>query len=312
MWMGELKSYPRSWTNSQILEITALLLSCNATRPTDIHRKIRTLKLFKHFKGTELRTILMYTGIVIFKDFLSEKEYELFLWLFCAVTICSTQSYKTCLPKARDLLMEFNERHIEVYGEHSMTNNIHLLSHLVDDVEHLGDLSTLSAYPFENALHSIKLLIKPGDHPLQQIARRLHELAVCEKYDFTEEDKFPKLSEQAFLPDGTFKFKKIEYKKKVSLSSLNGKDCWFLDNENSIIQFDCVIVSENGFMIRGSSLKNTEDFFTEPFCSRYLNIFASNLEKNEPKLYEIKNIKAKLFNVPYHQKRVFIPLVHSL
>lgn len=192
-----------------------------------------------------------------------------------------------------------------------MTNNIHLLSHLVDDVEYLGDLSTLSAYPFENALHSIKLLIKPGDHPLTQIARRIHELAVCEQYDFKEE-KYPKLGEQVFSHDGTFKFKNIEYKKKVSLSSLNEKDCWFLDNENKIIQFDCVIVTENGFMIRGWSLKHTEDFFTEPFHSRYLNIFASNLEKNEFKLYEIKNIKAKLFNIPYHQKHVFIPLVHSL
>lgn len=157
MWTGDLKSYPRVWSNSQIIEISTLLLRCNNTKPTEIHRSIRTLKYLKHWKGTEFRTVLMYTGIVVFKDYLSENEYELFLRLFCAVTMCSTKAYTLYLPKARDLFTEFNEQHIDTYGEHSMTNNIHLLSHIVDDVEHLGDLSTLSAYPFENALHHIKM-----------------------------------------------------------------------------------------------------------------------------------------------------------
>lgn len=313
MWTGDLKSYPRVWSNSQIIEISTLLLRCNNTKPTEIHRSIRTLKYLKHWKGTEFRTVLMYTGIVVFKDYLSENEYELFLRLFCAVTMCSTKAYTLYLPKARDLFTEFNEQHIDTYGEHSMTNNIHLLSHIVDDVEHLGDLSTLSAYPFENALHHIKMRLKQCNRPLEQIARRLHELSVSKVYAPFIDEQYPKLSNQILSPLGTLIFQRIEFKPNVILSSLNDneKDRWFLTNENYIVRFDSVIKSENRYMIRGNSLKNTNDFFSKPFLSRYINIFLSDGEENELKLYELNDIKAKLFCVRYHEQFVFIPLLHS-
>lgn len=184
MWTGDLKSYPRQWSNAQIQSISSLLLSCNETKPSEIHRSIRSLKHLRHWKGTEFRTILLYVGIVVFKDYFGENDdnvYKLFLTLFCAVTICSTKSYTQFLPKARDLFVEFNEMHIDTYGEHSMTNNIHLLNHIVDDVEYLGDLTTINAYQFENALHQIKMRLKQCNRPLEQISRRLYEISVCDK-----------------------------------------------------------------------------------------------------------------------------------
>lgn len=315
MWTGDLKSYPRSWSNAEILEISNLLLICNDTKPSDIHRSIRTLKYMKHWKATEFRTVLLYIGIVIFKDYLSQNEYDLFLKLFCAVTICSTKAYEPYLPVARNLLTEFNEMHINTYGDHSMTNNIHLLSHIVDDVEHLGDLSTISAYPFENSLHHIKIRLKQCNLPLQQIARRLHELSESTvKSPWNLIEKFPKLNYPFLLPDHTDSFQHIEYKRNVFLSSVNEnrKNRWILTNENNIVQFDSVIKTDNGYMIRGSSVKNKQDFFDKPFSSRYINIFLSDAEKNEPTLYNISNVKAKMFCIPYKEKFVFIPLLHSL
>lgn len=317
LWTGDLKSYPRSWSKAQMLEISTLLLKCNETKPSEIHRSVRALKYIKHWKGTEFRTVLLYIGVVLFKDYLSKDEYDLFLNLFCAVTICTTKSYTQYLPVARNLLMDLNEMHINVYGEHSMTNNLHLLSHMIDDVEHLGDLSTISSYPFENALHHIKIRLKQCNRPLQQIARRLHELSVSNMNSpWNLNEKFPKLNHQLLSPDHSdaLLFQRIEYKRNVILSSANGnqKDRWFLSNQNYIVQFDHVLTTENGYMIRGSSLKNKEDFFKEPFLSRYINIFISDGEKNDSMLFALNDIKAKLFCVQYKQKFVFIPLLHSL
>lgn len=317
MWMGELKGYPRAWSNAQILQLSNLLVRCNETRPSEIHRSIRALKQLKHWKGTEFRTVLLYTGIVVFKDHLSANEYDLFLRLFCAVTICSANMYKDYLPIARNLLIEFNEIHINIYEEHSITNNIHLLSHLVDDVEHLGNLTTIGSYPFENALHHIKMRLKQCNRPLEQISRRISELSACNlnfRWDYIE--KFPKVSHEISSIDhpGSSMFQHIEFKSNVVFSSLkeNRKDRWILTKNNAIIEFDFVILTGSSYMIQGRSLKNTEDFFQLPFRSRYVNIFSSDGDQNGPALFPLNDIKAKLFCLSYREKFVFIPLLHSL
>lgn len=84
----------------------------------------------------------------------------MFLNLFCAVTICSTNTYAPFVPKARDLFNEFIENHINEHGEDSIVSNIHLLNHVVDDVEHFGELNTFNAYAFKNCLHHLKLNLK--------------------------------------------------------------------------------------------------------------------------------------------------------
>lgn len=138
-----MKAYPRAWSNAQILQLSALLKDVNVTKPSDLHRSIRSLNHIKHWKGTEFRTILLYVGVVLFKDYLNQDEYNLFLKLVCAVTICSTKAYTHLLPVARKLFIEFIEMHINLYEEHSITSNIHLLSHAVDDVWGISTLSAL-------------------------------------------------------------------------------------------------------------------------------------------------------------------------
>lgn len=130
------------------------------------------------------------------------------------------------------------------------------------------------------------------------------------------DDEFPKVSHQLQSPNLFVNpsFRYIEYNKDAMLSSVNEKknDRWILTNENHIIEFDSAIKTKNGYMIRGSSLKNKEDFFKKPFFSRYINIFLSDERKNEPSLYHVNTIKAKLFCIQYKDKKVFIPLLHSL
>ena len=55
--------------------------------PREFNRKPRTLNELGWFKATEFRHILLYTGVVVLKIFLSKKTYINFLQLHAAITI---------------------------------------------------------------------------------------------------------------------------------------------------------------------------------------------------------------------------------
>lgn len=318
MWLGKLKQYPRTWAKREEDEISILLKKCNYTLPFEIHRSIRSLEHISYWKGSEYRTFLMYLGIVVLKNFLDPFEYEMFLKLHCAVTICSTNIYAPYLPLARKLFIDFIEDHIQLYGEGSITSNIHNLSHVVDDVEHFGALNTISTYDFENALHHLKLRLKQCNRPLEQIARRIAEISIVKAHNEHEDNEFPQLKHQFYLSEHPelICFRYLKYKPNAMLSSAIGniKNKWFLTFENYIVEFHYVFrdINVNKHLIRGTALRRTESFFQKPFESKYLNIFLSDGEQCEPQHYELSAIKAKLFSLPYANKWVFIPLLHTL
>ncbi|ODM87719.1 hypothetical protein Ocin01_18963, partial [Orchesella cincta] len=55
--------------------------------PAEFARKTRSLKDLKHYKATEYRLFVLFTGIVVLKDIISPEEYEMFFLLQCAVYI---------------------------------------------------------------------------------------------------------------------------------------------------------------------------------------------------------------------------------
>ncbi|KAL4710986.1 hypothetical protein ACJJTC_017951 [Scirpophaga incertulas] len=57
--------------------------------------------------------------------------------------------------------------------------NVHVLIHLQDDVNLLGQLDNFSAFPFENYLGQLKRLVKSPVNSLTQICRRLSEKDIC-------------------------------------------------------------------------------------------------------------------------------------
>lgn len=315
MWIGNLTGHSRTWSKQEMAEISAILAKCNSTRPFEIHRSIRTLDHIHYWKGTEFRTFLLYVGIVALKDHLSECEYEMFLNLYCAVTLCSSNAYQRYLLVARNLFIDFIESHIEIHKESSITMNIHNTSHVVDDVETFGPLDTISAYEFENTLHHLKLRLKQCNSPLQQIARRISELANASKVSILKPvPEYPQCDHQFADFDDDAAFKQVQFKKNAMLSSRNsnGKDKWFLTQDNKIVEFHFIIKKRSSFIIRGSALKNTQHFFEKPFNSKHLNIFQSDGKLNDFQYYALNEIKAKMFCLPYKNMWVFVPLLHTL
>lgn len=91
--------------------------------------------------------------IVILKDYiLSFEFYQHFITLFCAVTICYNDAYKSYWHVAQQLIEDYIEKFGKIYGQDSVGSNIHNLCQIVKNVTRFGSLPSLSAYPFESML----------------------------------------------------------------------------------------------------------------------------------------------------------------
>lgn len=121
---------------------------------------------------------LLYLGPIVLKTLLPTALYENFLLLHAAVTIlCSNELiHKLGTPLAKELLRMFINHSKTVYGSKFLIYNVHMMSHITDDVELFGALDTFSAFPFENYLQHIKQLVRSPNKPLAQIVKRLKEI----------------------------------------------------------------------------------------------------------------------------------------
>lgn len=90
-WIFGARDYGGKWNKQLISRVSELLKILQTYMPSDIHRSVRGLDTVRFWKGVEFRTLLLYVGIVAFKDALKENEYLHFLTLSCAATICSSK-----------------------------------------------------------------------------------------------------------------------------------------------------------------------------------------------------------------------------
>lgn len=284
--------------------------------PSEIHRSIRTFDYIKNWKGTEFRTFILYVGIVVLKDFLSIELFEHFLQLHCAVSICHSNAYTKFLMIAKEYFEEYIENYINIYGEDEISSNVHNLCHVVDDVKRFGNLNEISTYEFENTLGQMKNCLKRCDKPLEQIVRRISEAFLIDRQQWHDEN------ELIFLPSVKYSFKvassrverykQIIYRENIILSSRKFGDKFFLTHENEIVEMDHVVSHNNTFLIFGFALKNNGNYFTHPYDSTFLNIFLSDLQKENSRYYPINSIKCKLVCLSYKTDHVLMPLLHSL
>lgn len=230
MWIDGIKQIPRrrlkGWTIDQKQEIDLLLAQLNSEMPTEIHRAIRGLKYMNVWKGSEYRTFLLYIGIVVLKDFLPLDQYNHFLELFCAVTICYSIVYQKYRFIAKELFDEYIENYVFIYGIDAIGSNVHNLCHVIDDVKRFGNLNEISTYEFENALGQMKLWLRRCDKSLEQIARRISESHNIENRHWLDPN------DNVFLPSVKYQlngnsYKHINIKPNVILSSRKLGDKFF-------------------------------------------------------------------------------------
>lgn len=90
--------------------------------------------------------------------------------------MCCKKYSKLYLAYADDLCKCFVQQFCQIYGEKYMSQNVHELIHLSDDVSKFGVLDNFSSFPFENSMRRIKELIRKPDKPLAQIVKRYGEI----------------------------------------------------------------------------------------------------------------------------------------
>lgn len=319
LWMDGSNIYNSKWPKREIPNINRMFYQVCKEMPSDIPRSIRNLDYLSNWKATEYRCFLMYTGIVILKDFLQAEEYEHFLTLSSAVRFCSSDFYvRNTLSLAKELFEDFVEEFINIYGQNEVVSNVHNLLHVHEDVQHFGNLNSFSAYEFENALRFIGLQIQTSKAPLEQISRRLSEIAhefqlsnmncvQMDSSDFTPQFKYQMQSRKPYF---TYNF--ISISANTFLSTKKNGDRWFITKRGVIVKMMHAQKSDGKYLIFGAPLKQKKEFFIHPLPSRYLDIYISNGETKESIFFDISEIRSKLMCLSYKNDFVFIPLLHSL
>lgn len=311
--------------------LSNMLQKCNKTKPMDMKRAIRSLKTLKFWKGSEYRVFLIYLGVVVLKDFLATEVYEHFLMLSCAVTIISCNKYMKYINIAEKLLEEYIEKFIEIYGIDSISSNVHNLCHVIDDVKEFGPLPLISSYPFENFLGYIKSMVRHGNLPLSQIGKRIIEISKLNTCIPNEERctfvKQVELNIQHEHPMCKNVYKQLHLAKDFVLRA-DSKNQYLMTKAGQIVIMLNATYFNEEICIYGIKLNNLYDFFIKPFASSKLNIFATKAKQKlleeemgskdlfdtdpYPKLYPVRDIKCKLFCIPYHNEFIFFPLLHTL
>lgn len=290
----------------KISEEVKLNISDNLTSlyhfiPQEFTRKPRNITEIKHWKAVEYRQFVLYTGIVVLKNKVHGDVFYVFLLLHCAYRLLSCpKSYSANISTAKDLLECFVENFPRIFGNDSVTYNVHHLLHLTDSVKDFGIITNFSAYCFENELQNLKKKIKKPSKILQQLFNKL-------KYENLLESNKP----QGFR---IFNNKIISYSSDnlfLSIKEPNNYCCIAPYIPIQVVNFH---QDRNGkkFVI-GKRLTDVEDFFVDPVPSKIsLGISIANLNINVvEEIFDIENIICKLVRLPYENKSILLPILHN-
>ena len=105
---------------------------------------------------------------------------EFSTWIFGKywILLCDKDFFRHQLMSntmAHQMLGEFVQDYATLYGESTITSNVHNLKHLYDNVCSFGVLDDYSTYPFESMLQSITYFIRTGNNIMPQVTNRVRE-----------------------------------------------------------------------------------------------------------------------------------------
>ena len=165
----------------QIRSLSDEILQYRDCTPSEFQRKLRSLDYLIHYKGTEFRSLLLYFSPFLFKKYLSEKVYQHLLLLHCSYYIFVCDRHTQYYAHAHRCLEIFVREHGAIFGEHSVSYNVHSLLHIYEFVQRYGPVSNFSTFKFENYLGKLKRRIKVTRHNFPHIieqARNLRDFSV--------------------------------------------------------------------------------------------------------------------------------------
>ncbi len=308
--LGVMRKLMTLWLKMLVPSLRALLSerlkNLYTYTPQEFQRKCRSLDDVKFFKAKEYRALLLYTGPVVLRDILPSKLYDHFLSLHMSYRILNDETLiqnNEYLDYVEQLLNNFVHDFALLYGEHSISFNVHALTHIVDDVRKFQrTLISLSSYPYEDYLGQLGSLVRSAHYPARQVARRIHEMNVFKVHS----RKNKKIGLSGSDPHDPTSFRNLSMEK-------------YFYNGNFANQF-CQVDHEDIFFIHhftkmdgqdyahGIYLKEVASFFDVPCESKSFNIVVVTyipLEKSEAAVIlsiPVQRITGKYYIMPVYAK----------
>lgn len=296
-----------------VLSVMSLFL-VNIKSPREIQRDARSMDLFNMWKGLEFRNFLNYFGVVVLRRHLPTSNYTHFLKLFCATRLASSNKYvHRNLTLIDSLFSDFVADFKSMYGPQFMHSNMHNVLHIAEDVQRFGILPSMSAYPFESCLGKIKFILRTGQHPLKQVAKRLMER--CNIFETGASDA--RHHDQPTLEIQGDKFTIHIPQRSFMLCNYRFQDKWFLYDGQIIAMVSAHDEGDDGIYVMGMPLLFADNFFTEPLPSSLMNIFVAVTAdiSDAPIRVHVRDITCKFFCIPDEadpiKNHIFIPILHT-
>lgn len=299
--LGVVRKMLRMWSsgktfsllpNMAIKAISKRLEFINKTQPKEFQRKTRKLSELNYYKGTELRTFLLYSGPFVLKGILDKVKYEHFMLLHNAVLILCGEKFEKYLDIAQKMLVKFVHDFSIIYGKQNISFNVHALLHITDDVKLYGKLDSYSAFQFESYMHSIKRLLRKKHQCLSQLSNRITEMYQHPNKKNSVNHSFPILKQKKIRNNQKI-YTAVETKKFKISDSIRNK--WIMSDKSEIIEFEYAIENNEGVFIFGKKLLTNRNFYTTPIESRVFSIYECTSNQSEMLSWNIKNISKKLF-----------------
>uniref|UniRef100_A0A182PWQ1 Uncharacterized protein n=1 Tax=Anopheles epiroticus TaxID=199890 RepID=A0A182PWQ1_9DIPT len=139
-----------------------------------------------------------------------------------------------------------------------VNSNVHNLLHVYEELYRYGDLSTISAYPFESKLHEIKQLVRSGRHSLVQAVNRLTEL---------QRVKAARISKTETTDSRVTGFTLRD----------NFRDQCFMTFGGCIFLYKGAQQVGDTTTTQGCQFSQQAPFFLHPYPSQNLNIYSANM-----------------------------------
>lgn len=286
--------------------INERIMTCSKRLPEEFQRKGRSLNDLEDWKAVEFRTFLLYTGPLVLKGVLPEEQYEHFLHFHAAIRIlCSPSSTESQINYADECLKYFSYQFGVLYGRYQLIYNVHTLSHLANECRMLkGPLDCFSAFPFENFLGRLKVLLRGTRRPLAQLKKRLSEI-----------DNFDNFVEGDVIKHhyGPYAFHFESIKARPADSFVISNKCRVLKIEGKTKEFlsfkEYCLKDERGNFI------NLYEF---PMKAHLLKIFVCDTHEQDEEgdniimpIADCRDV-VKCVSLNYEKSLVFFPLLHNL
>ena len=286
-------------THEMLNKISQRLVSLSRSVPNEFARNPRPLSDLRHWKATEYRQFLLYTGPLVLKDVLPSDLYHHFLYLHCAIKIlCSESLCCRYNMYANNLLRHFVKESSKLYGAHFITYNVHCLIHLPKDVLRFGPLDNFSCFPFENFLQTLKRLIRCSRNPLAQLVKRLSEASNFCKFPRSKNNSdviVSKLHKKGPIIgeiDGK-QYQRVHFLS-WNLSIFPPNNCVFL-KDGSVLIIENFVEADESLKVVGRKFLNKCPFYNNPKnAAKVLNTYSVSTE-SELRIWPLHEVFCKAF-----------------